>query len=100
SIRITCEIDERCQSRRLFGQALDRHDREYLPDRPVVESGLENGKITQILVDEPFPHCDEVLGKQLRISSLKHPVDRDANRPVQFLGHRLLIESEISEFKQ
>src|SRR5262249_57886405 len=46
SVRITCQVDERCQPRRLLIQPLQRHNRKNLTDGPIVLYGLEDGKVT------------------------------------------------------
>src|SRR5262249_24844471 len=72
----------------------------HLTDGPVVLYRLEDGEIAQILIRKLFTHGDEILRKQFRISTLKHAVDVDADRPVQFLSDGLLIEGGITQLKE
>ena len=45
-----------------FVQAADRHDREKLPERPMIEQRLENGKIAKILIAEAVFELADFLG--------------------------------------
>src|SRR2546425_4899883 len=79
---------------------MDRHNGKHLADRPVIQYGLENREVAKILVSKLFLHGDQVLGKQLRISLLQHPVDRRAYRPIESFSGSLLFQRKISQLEQ
>ena len=79
---------------------MDRHNGKHLADRPVIQYGLENREVAKILVSKLFLHEDQVLGKQLRISLLQHPVDRRAYRPIEPFSGSLLFQRKIAQLEQ
>src|ERR1039457_4155346 len=49
-VGIAGDIDQRGFARGTFGEAADRHDREQLAERPMIEQGLEHREIAEVLV--------------------------------------------------
>src|SRR5213594_160309 len=100
SVGIAGEIDQCSDARRLLVEPMDRHNGKHLADRPVIQYGLENREVAKILVSKLFLHEDQVLGKQLRISLLQHPVDRRAYRPIEPFSGSLLFQRKIAQLEQ
>src|ERR1022692_4190165 len=51
-VGIAGDIDQRGLTRGTFGEAADRHDREQLAERPMIEQRLEHREIAEVLVAE------------------------------------------------
>ena len=50
AVRVAGDVDQRPVAIRRRVQPVNRHDREELPERPVIEQRLEDGKIADVLV--------------------------------------------------
>src|SRR5688500_18851963 len=79
---------------------MDWHDWKHLADGPVVENGLEDRKIAEVLINELLSHFLKVLGQRLGVASLKQAIDRCTGQPVELLRGSLLFECQVSQFKQ
>src|SRR3990167_7530311 len=54
SIRVAGQVGDHATTIGLLVQAADRHDREYLVDRPDIGDGFEHREIDEVLVHQPF----------------------------------------------
>src|SRR5690606_10252012 len=85
---------------RLLLEPVDRHDRERLADRPVVEHRLEHREVAEVLIDEHALELDD-LGRArellVLLRGLEYPV---ADTPVERLRERPLLERKIAEREQ
>ena len=95
AVGIAGDIHQRAFARGPFVQPLDRHDREKLAERPMVEQRLENGKIAEVLVTEGIFELLDILGNKLL--SLETGDDIAADLPIKILDLRLVRQVQHAE---
>ena len=95
AIRIAGDVYQSRVPVRAFVEPMDRHDGEELAECPVVEEGLENGKVAEVLVaDGNFDFAD-FLGDVFGIAEKLHDVCGDL--PIDGFDASLGAEVEESE---
>ena len=95
AVRVAGDIHERGVAVRRFVQTLDRHDGEKLAQRPVVEEGLENGEVAEVLVPEGILDFLNLLGQGLGFVEKLHGARGDL--PIDGLDARLRAKIEQTE---
>ena len=84
AVGITSDVDERGINGGLFIQPMNWRDREELLERPVIEEGLKDGKIADVLIGE---HLFELMQFLWHVTlGLRGPGDAFANLPEDLFG--------------
>ena len=95
AIRVAGDVHEGRVAVRAFVEAMDRHDGEELAECPVVEEGLENGEVAEVLVaDGDFDFAD-FLGDVFGVAEKLHDICGDL--PIDGLDASLGAEVEKAE---
>ena len=84
TVRITGNILQSSRTFRFLIQSLDRHDREYLVDRPRVGKRLKEREVTEIFIGKQFRQSAEFIGRVLQTTG--NLINLTRNRPIQTLN--------------
>ena len=83
TVRVTSNILQSSRTFRFLIQSLDRHDREYLVNRPRVGKRLEEREITEIFIGKQLRQSAEFIRRMFQTAG--NLINLTCNRPIQTL---------------
>ena len=83
AVRVAGYILQGSRTFRFLIQSLDRHDREYLVNRPRVGKRLEEREITEIFIGKQLRQSAEFIRRMLQTAG--NLINLTCNRPIQTL---------------
>ena len=98
AVGVAGDISKDAAARRLFLQAMNRHDGEELLDRPRVGHRLEEGEVAEVGVGELGFEAFEVITDI--VSFLEDLEDFPADAPEEFFGEGAEFEGEVAEVEE
>ena len=98
AVGIAGDVAQHAHPVRPLVQPMDRHDREELLDRPAVGHRLKEREVAEIGVGQRLVEALEVFGQL--VQRLGELPELHADRPIQVLGERALLERQIAAREQ
>ena len=95
AVGVAGDVDERRLDRRAFVEAVDRGDREELVEGPVVEQGLEDREVADVLLGQHRVQAGEFVRDVGAI--LEVFADLTADVPEQAVGRGTFLEAQVAE---
>jgi hypothetical protein len=98
SFAVASDVNEGCVHGGFFIEAVKRCHRKKLATGPMIDEGLENGKIADVL----FCHSTAERFQFFRGASSRFPAGYQftANRPIKGIGIRLLFQGQVAEIEK
>src|SRR5579872_209637 len=99
SVGVARDVDERRLELRPLVQAMNGHDREELPEGPVIEERLEDGEIADVLIGQLRLERLQILGHFAGVGLLHDHLNFFGDLPEQRLHARFDVEVEQAELE-
>ena len=94
-VGVAGQVRQRASADRSLVQAMNRHDRERLTDRPAVGQRLEDGEVAEVDVGERLVERRKLLRNHVQVAC--EIADPERQRPEDPLDVRPVLERHVAE---